>query len=281
MSIPYIPLYVADYEADTAHLTLEEDGAYMRLLRLCWRTPGCAIPDDPAWIMRRMRCSADEFHRVVRPILDEFFSTEKARLFSPRLRAELERIEDTSRKRSAAGKMGGRPAKALKKRATDKSPAKANGKHLEPEPELDKKDTKVSQKNGTRLPPDWTLPDEWGQWAVNEGWPAASVRIEGEQFRDYWISKTGRDATKRDWLATWRGWIRNDYAKRGPKHGKSDRSAAERRAETALDAELEFVAGRWGGEAASQADGEEFGDSREPRGAGSGSIVPLLAAVRR
>ena len=34
MRTPYFPLHVADYEAKTAHLTIEEDGAYMRLLRL-------------------------------------------------------------------------------------------------------------------------------------------------------------------------------------------------------------------------------------------------------
>ena len=40
MKVPYFPLYIADYDSKTAHLTLEEDGAYLRLLRLCWRTPG-------------------------------------------------------------------------------------------------------------------------------------------------------------------------------------------------------------------------------------------------
>ena len=32
--IPYLPLYVNDFEGDTAHLSLEEDGAYNRLIRL-------------------------------------------------------------------------------------------------------------------------------------------------------------------------------------------------------------------------------------------------------
>ena len=32
--LPYFPLYPTDFEADTSHLTLEEDGAYNRLLRL-------------------------------------------------------------------------------------------------------------------------------------------------------------------------------------------------------------------------------------------------------
>lgn len=139
MSIPYIPLYVTDYEADTAHLSLEEDGAYMRLLRLCWRTPGCSVPDEPKWIMRKMRISADDYYRVVEPLIDEFFTRGMGRVFSPRLQREEERIKETSRKRSEAGLKGGRPAKPLKNNETTKSRAKAKQKHLEPElePELE------------------------------------------------------------------------------------------------------------------------------------------------
>lgn len=146
MSIPYIPLYVADYEADTAHLSIEEDGAYMRLLRLCWRTPGCSIPDDAAWIMRRMRCTADEFHRVVAPLIAEFFRKERGRIYNQRLSQEFRRIEELSQRRSEAGKKGGRPAKALNDNDLDESKAKAKQKHLkpEPEPELEEKEANAS-----------------------------------------------------------------------------------------------------------------------------------------
>jgi hypothetical protein len=34
------------------------------------------------------------------------------------------------------------------------------------------------------------------------------VRYEAAQFKDYWTSATGQKATKRDWLATWRMWVR-------------------------------------------------------------------------
>ena len=71
--LPTLPLFVDDYEAATAHLTLEEDGAYMRLLRLCWRTPGCSIPDDHAWIRRRMRATEEQYETVIKPLIKEFF----------------------------------------------------------------------------------------------------------------------------------------------------------------------------------------------------------------
>lgn len=139
MSIPYLPLFVADYEADTAHLTVAEDGAYMRLLRLQWRTPGCTLPDDHAWIQRRVRASDSEWQNVYLVVIEEFFSVEKARLFSRRLLSEYERVLATSQKRSDAGKKGGRPAKPLKPNETGKRRAKAKRKHLDPdlEPEED------------------------------------------------------------------------------------------------------------------------------------------------
>ena len=142
MSVPYFPLYVADYEADTAHLTLEEDGAYLRLLRLCWRTPGCSIPNDPKWIARMMRVTWEAYERVVAPILSEFFRLKHNRYYSPRLQKEWERIEGTHRARSDAGKKGNTtrwqkqspPDNALKTNEMSDRPAIAKVSHPEPEP---------------------------------------------------------------------------------------------------------------------------------------------------
>lgn len=63
----------------------------------------------------------------------------------------------------------------------------------------------------TRLGADWKLPDDWRQWArLNFAQSTdAMVTAEAEQFRDFWISKAGREAAKLDWQATWRNWCRN------------------------------------------------------------------------
>lgn len=141
MSLPYFPMYPADFEADTSHLTLEEDGAYNRLLRLMWMTPGCSLPDDDQWIMRRMRADFDTYESVVKPLIAEFFKREKGRLFSPRLMREFDALSETREKRSQAGKKGGLAGKPLKTNKTDESPAKARPKHArgipEPEPDID------------------------------------------------------------------------------------------------------------------------------------------------
>lgn len=105
--VPSLPLFVDDYEAAAAHLTLEEDGAYLRLLRLCWRTPGCSIPADPQWIARKMRVDDATFERVIAPIIREFFNRSRGRLFQKRLRAEFGYVSELSRARKEAGKRGG------------------------------------------------------------------------------------------------------------------------------------------------------------------------------
>lgn len=61
---------------------------------------------------------------------------------------------------------------------------------------------------GSRLSSDWFLPKDWGEWAVSEGCSVDMIRSEADKFRDYWVSKAGSSATKVDWQATWRNWIR-------------------------------------------------------------------------
>lgn len=134
MSLPYFPMYAKDFEGKTSHLSLAEDGAYNRLLRLMWMTPGCSIPADDAWIMRRMRCNKSEYNRVVKVVLDEFFTRENGRFSNARLCQEYEAAKNAHEKRVSAGKKGGK-AKSLKNNETGSSKAEAMLKQPEPEPE--------------------------------------------------------------------------------------------------------------------------------------------------
>lgn len=73
---------------------------------------------------------------------------------------------------------------------------------------------KRSADRGSRLASEWVLPKSWGEWAVSElGMGPEAVRLEASKFKDYWTAKTGRDATKADWQATWRNWCRNTWQK--------------------------------------------------------------------
>ena len=142
MSLPYFPMFPKDFEAKTSHLTLAEDGAYNRLLRLMWMTSGCTLPADPAWLIRRLRVSSAEFDEVVRPVIDEFFVIKKGRLTQPNLARIYGETSVAHQKRVNAGSMGGK-AKALNAKGNSSSNAKAMPKQPEPEPEP-YKETKVS-----------------------------------------------------------------------------------------------------------------------------------------
>lgn len=104
--MPSMPLFVSDYDGDTAHLSFEEDGCYLRLLRLCWKTPGCSVPDDSIWIKRMMRSTDEEFERLIEPVIEEFFKKQNGRVFHPRLQKEFQYVSEVSKKRKQAAKQG-------------------------------------------------------------------------------------------------------------------------------------------------------------------------------
>lgn len=115
-----------------------EDGAYNRLLRLCWRSPGCKLPNDDAWIMRKMRAKSDDECGAVRAVLAEFFTTGRGKIWSKRLlEVHLQKSVAHSNKVEAGKK--GAAAKALKINKTEPSTAKADLKQPEPEPEPERK----------------------------------------------------------------------------------------------------------------------------------------------
>lgn len=76
--------------------------------------------------------------------------------------------------------------------------------------------TAAQQAKATLLPADWQLPKVWGEWALAEypHWTAGIVRLEADKFVDHWRGKSGKDARKADWLATWRNWCRSDITQR-------------------------------------------------------------------
>lgn len=68
-------------------------------------------------------------------------------------------------------------------------------------------------RRASRLPADWTLPDEWRDWARQER-PDLDPKMTAEKFADYWHAKPGQAGRKLDWHATWRNWVREEKATR-------------------------------------------------------------------
>lgn len=113
MSLAYFPMYPSDFDADTGHLSMAEDGAYNRLLRLSWRCPDAKMPDDLEWIFRKSRAVTEDDKALIAAIIAEFFIRKSGKIFSARLHKEWVQANKAHEKRVSAGKNGGR-AKAMK-----------------------------------------------------------------------------------------------------------------------------------------------------------------------
>jgi len=67
---------------------------------------------------------------------------------------------------------------------------------------------RAAAKRGCRIPDDFVVTHEMAQWAVDRV-PGIDGRLETEKFITYWRGKSGKDATKVDWVATWQHWMLN------------------------------------------------------------------------
>lgn len=71
------------------------------------------------------------------------------------------------------------------------------------------------RKRGTRIPDDFDVTPDMVTWA-RERVPKVDGRHETEKFLNHWRGKSGRDATKVDWPATWRNWMLRASERAGP-----------------------------------------------------------------
>lgn len=76
---------------------------------------------------------------------------------------------------------------------------------------------------GSRLDAGWKLPKEWSAWC-RENRPDLDAALTADQFRDFWVSKPGKDGRKSDWFATWRNWCR---AQKAPQAGRRGGDGAD------------------------------------------------------
>lgn len=162
-SIPYMPLYVADYLADAAHLTAAGHGAYLLLIMTYWQR-GEALPDDDRKLARIARMTDKEWAEV-REDMAEFFQIGDGKWAHKRVEQELEKVREKSMKASRAGKASAQ--RTLNGRSTD---VEQTFNHTDTD--TDTEDTSylppTPQKRPAKLEtltlPDWMPAEVWREW---------------------------------------------------------------------------------------------------------------------
>ena len=115
----WMPFYVADYLADTMHLTAEQHGAYLLLIMAAWKRGG-ALPDNDdqlAGIAKLSRAAWRKNAAVIRT----FFKRRDGMLIQSRVEREVEKTRRLSETRREIGLKGGRPRKQAKSKPKPKA----------------------------------------------------------------------------------------------------------------------------------------------------------------
>lgn len=104
----WMPLYVADYLADTTRLTTEQHGAYLLLIMDYWRNG--PLPDDDAALSNITRLPTATWKKH-RPAIARMFSIEGGEWRHKRVDDEYAKAIAFREKQKANGAKGGRPRK--------------------------------------------------------------------------------------------------------------------------------------------------------------------------
>jgi len=190
-------------------MTAATKGVYITLTCMMYEAEA---PLHQSWDMLARRCGATlpAFRKAIEALQDDNkMLIVDGGLWSPKCDKHIALRRERQKSAKAAAEI--RWQKSQQKQSTEDAGAYDPQCYSEPEPEEEKREAYASQKKarGMRLPEDWFLPMEWGEWAISEGMDRDAVRVQADRFKDYWLAKAGKDATKLDWQATWRNWIRS------------------------------------------------------------------------
>lgn len=201
----YYQFNIADYRKDTSHLTALEHYIYRSLIDWYYLDEK-PIPLETQLVSRRL--SIDNQSLIfIENVLSDFFEKRDDGYHHNRIDNDILDYREMIIKNKNNGKLGGRPRKT-------QSVILANPNETQKKPNQELITNKPYSK-GSRLNPDWTIPDDWFLVAheLNNNLTKEKIRLISQEFKDYWISVSGARGVKNDWLATWRNWIRkqNQY----------------------------------------------------------------------
>lgn len=189
--------HIGDYAAATAHLSMVEDAAYHRLLRLCYQNEE-PLPNDEKEIFRRVRARNPREKAGTLRVLHEFFTLESDGCWhQARADEEISKYKHLVE----AGREGGIKsgvARSLKQNRTNHKPLTTN---QEP---LTKEDKIPRQARKAKLPDDWQPSEELLAYAAEQG--CSDPLDTAERFRLHHQSKGTLGV---NWSKGFQFWCRN------------------------------------------------------------------------
>lgn len=198
----YYKRNIGDYAKKAGRLTMLQHGAYTLLIDSCYDREGFPTLEQAlewTWASSEIEIEAVKF------VLNRFFNLNKdgEYVHDEILSALLNyhKNADTNKQIAIEREAKRREKRTDRARIVDEPPP-----NQEPITNNHKPNSRGTK--GSRLSADWVLPSDWRDWAKAER-PDLALDSVADQFRDYWVAKTGTGATKLDWSATWRNWVRN------------------------------------------------------------------------
>lgn len=209
MKRPWMPLYVADYLADTAHLTAAESGAYLHLIMHYWQTG--ALPQESQKLARIAKMTDKEWAKSKATIAEFFSDGWKHK----RVDRELSDAAAAYERRANAGSKGGN-AKALLDSDGSNATALQKQSPSSSDSSLKKEERADRKRSAAPLPEDWKPnQEEFAACVAERGSETANEILE--KFR-HWAAYSPH-AKVLDWDARWQKWLKDERSDAGKMNG--------------------------------------------------------------
>lgn len=210
---PWMPLYISDYLADTAHLSTAEHGAYMLLIMAYWAKGG--LPQDEEAIRRITRMTPRQWSHSCDLLRSLFLPGWRHKRIDEEMAKAIEKSKVNSA--NAQRRHSERTANAQRTHTQPQSQSQIEEERERALPAADAapavSDPVVSKPKRTKSRSSY--PDGWRpdfEYAIGEGVDARSVAAVAGKFENYHRS---RGSLMADWPAAWRTWVANEIKPRG------------------------------------------------------------------
>ena len=205
----YFNFHIGDYKSHTHHLSPIEDLAYRRLLDHYYLHEA---PIKQREIARQI--GLRDYEQEVLSILEEFFVSTEVGYINHRADKEIEEYHSKKEQASRAGRASAQ--QRANKRTTDVQQSfNERSTDVQPTSNQEPVTKREASARGTRLSPDWKMPDEYREYCAIKR-PDLNPEVVAESFKNFWIAKAGKDAVKLDWGATWKNWVARETATKAP-----------------------------------------------------------------